>query len=264
MIFNPEIRGFKRFFLEISFGFLKSLRAAFFALLFFVSVLIIPRDGILGMPRYDILLIVMLSVQVWLIINKLESKQEFFGILIFHFLGFAMEVFKVSAEIASWNYQDFGYTKFFGVPLFAGFMYAAIGSFMLQLWRSMRFEIHHPPSLYFGLILSLLIYINFFTHHFIGDYRIFLALIALMLYRKTKIYFYPFDKQYSCHLLIFFLFIGFLIYIAENFGTFFHVWHYPNQAEEWELVHIGKWNSWALLSIMTFSIVIFLKNLNTK
>jgi hypothetical protein len=39
------------------------------------------------------------------------------------------------------------------------------------------------------------------------------------------------------------------------------VWTYPNQLGAWSVVHIGKWSSWSLLVIMTFSIVANLRHI---
>src|SRR5262249_11577376 len=67
---------------------------------------------------------------------------------LFHLLGFALEVFKTSSGIQSWSYPDFAYTKLFGVPLFSGFMYAAVGSYIIQAWRLFDLRIrHHPPAI---------------------------------------------------------------------------------------------------------------------
>ena len=38
-------------------------------------------------------------------------------------------------------------------------------------------------------------------------------------------------------------------------------WRYPNQIGAWATVHIGKWSSWSLLVIMTFTIVANLKHI---
>ncbi len=56
-----------------------------------------------------------------------------------------------------------------------------------------------------------------------------------------------------------FVLIGFFIWIAENIATFFGAWKYPNQAEAWSLVHLGKVSSWVLLVIVSFLIVAMLK-----
>ena len=60
-------------------------------------------------------------------------------------VGFALEAFKTSGAIQSWAYPDFAYTKLLGVPLFAGFMYAAVGSYIIQAWRILDVRIIHHP-----------------------------------------------------------------------------------------------------------------------
>lgn len=62
-------------------------------------------------------------------------------------------------------------------------------------------------------------------------------------------------------MLLSFVLIGFFIWIAENISTFFAIWHYPNQLGAWSTVHLGKWSSWTLLVIMTFTIVASLKHI---
>ena len=54
--------------------------------------------------------------------------------------------------------------------------------------------------------------------------------------------------------------IRFFIWPAENLGTFFDVWRYPNQIGAWATLHIDKWSSWSLLAMMTFTIVTNLKH----
>ena len=58
--------------------------------------------------------------------------------------------------------------------------------------------------------------------------------------------------------------IGFFIWLAENISTFRGLWRYPNQLGAWSLVHIGKWSSWSLLVIMTFTIIAGLKYIKAK
>jgi uncharacterized membrane protein YoaT (DUF817 family) len=79
---------------------------------------------------------------------KLETRDELKAICVFHAVGFALEAFKTSAHIQSWAYPDFAYSKLLGVPLFSGFMYAAVGSYMIQAWRLLDLRVvHHPPYL---------------------------------------------------------------------------------------------------------------------
>jgi uncharacterized membrane protein YoaT (DUF817 family) len=62
-----------------------------------------------------------------------------------------------------------------GVPLFSGFMYAAVGSYVIQAWRLLDVRIRHHPPYWMAGVNALAIYANFFTHHYIGDYRWYMA-----------------------------------------------------------------------------------------
>ena len=260
----PGLAGARRFLREfIAFG-IKEARACLFVGLFFLGVFLVPRAGIGGLPRYDVLLLVALGIQAWMLASRLETVDEVKAITLFHLVGFALEVFKTSAGIRSWAYPDPGYSKVLGVPLFAGFMYAAVGSYLIQAWRLLHLRIaHHPPYWMAGLV-ALLIYANFFTHHFIGDYRWHVAAVALGLYARTTVVFTPLDRERRMPLLLGFVLTGFFIWLAENIGTFYGVWQYPNQIGAWSAVHVGKWSSWSLLVIMTFTIVANLKHIKAR
>jgi uncharacterized membrane protein YoaT (DUF817 family) len=242
----------------------KEARACLFAGLFFFAVFAVPKAGILGIPRYDVLLIIAIAIQAWMILSKLESIDELKAICVFHLVGFALEVFKTSSGIKSWAYPDFAYTKIFGVPLFSGFMYAAVGSYIIQAWRLFDLRIKHHPPYWMAGVIAALIYANFFTHHFIGDYRWYFAAAALGLYARSTVIFRPLDRDRQMPLLLSFVLIGFFIWLAENISTFMGLWKYPNQLGAWSNVHISKWSSWSLLVIMTFTIVANLKHIRKK
>jgi uncharacterized membrane protein YoaT (DUF817 family) len=261
---RPELRGPARFLMEFWYFGIKEARACLFVALFFAAVFLVPRAGLLGLPRYDVLLVAALAIQAWMVWAGLETWDELKAVSLFHVVGFALEVFKTSGGIQSWSYPDVGYTKLFGVPLFSGFMYAAVGSYIIQAWRLLDLRIrHHPPYWMAGLI-ALLIYANFFTHHYIGDYRWYLAACALGLYARTAVVFRPLDRERSMPLLLGFVLVGFFIWLAENISTFWGIWRYPNQMGAWSVVHVGKWSSWSLLVIMTFTIVANLKHIKAR
>jgi uncharacterized membrane protein YoaT (DUF817 family) len=261
---RPELRGPARFLMEFWYFGIKEARACLFVALFFAAVFLVPRAGLLGLPRYDVLLVAALAIQAWMVWAGLETWDELKAVSLFHVVGFALEVFKTSGGIQSWSYPDVGYTKLFGVPLFSGFMYAAVGSYIIQAWRLLDLRIrHHPPYWMAGLI-ALLIYANFFTHHYIGDYRWHLAACALGLYARTAVVFRPLDRERSMPLLLGFVLVGFFIWLAENISTFWGIWRYPNQMGAWSVVHVGKWSSWSLLVIMTFTIVANLKHIKAR
>jgi uncharacterized membrane protein YoaT (DUF817 family) len=258
------LTGWRRFVVEFWYFGIKQARACLFVGLFFAAVFTVPRSGVFGIPRYDALLIIALTIQVWMVWAKLESLDELKSICLFHLVGFGLEVFKTSGGISSWSYPDFAYTKVFNVPLFSGFMYAAVGSYIIQAWRFFDLRIRHHPPYWMATIIALAIYANFFTHHYIGDYRWYVAACALGLYARSTVIFRPLDRDRRMPLLLGFLLIGFFIWLAENISTFFGVWRYPNQIGAWATVHVGKWSSWSLLVIMTFTIVAHLKHIKHR
>jgi uncharacterized membrane protein YoaT (DUF817 family) len=259
-----RLDGLRRGLAEFLWFGIKSARACLFVGLFFAFVLVMPRAGLFGIPRYDLLLAVAIAIQLWMVRAKLETWDELKAVCLFHVVGFALEVFKVSGAIQSWSYPDFGYTKIFGVPLFSGFMYAAVGSYIVQAWRLLDMRIRHHPPYWMATTIAILIYLNFFTHHYIGDYRWYLAACALGLYSRTAVVFRPLDRDRRMPLMLGFVLTGFFIWLAENIGTFWGVWRYPNQLGAWSAVHISKWSSWSLLVIMTFTIVASLKHVKAK
>jgi uncharacterized membrane protein YoaT (DUF817 family) len=264
--FRPrtELRGVKRFVVEFFYFGAKETRACLFVGLFFTAVFAVPRGGLFGISRYDLLLLIALAIQAWMLWAKLETVDEFKSICLFHVIGFVLEVFKTSAGIRSWAYPEFAYSKVLGVPLFSGFMYAAVGSYVIQAWRLLDVRIRHHPPYWMAGVNALAIYANFFTHHYIGDYRWYIAACTLGLYARATVIFRPLDRDRRMPLLLSFVLIGFFIWLAENISTFFGVWRYPNQVGAWAVVHLGKWSSWSLLVIMTFTIVANLKHIKSR
>jgi uncharacterized membrane protein YoaT (DUF817 family) len=261
---RPDLSGLRRAAVELWYFGLKQARACLFAGLFFAAVFLVPRAGVAGVPRYDLLLLIAVAIQGWMIRAKLESWDELKAITLFHVLGFALEAFKTSSGVRSWSYPDFAYTKLFGVPLFSGFMYAAVGSYIIQAWRIFDLRVRHHPPYWMATLLAAAIYANFFTHHYVPDVRWYLAACALGLYARASVTFRPFDRDRSMPLLASFLLIGFFVWLAENVSTFFGVWRYPNQLGAWTAVHVGKWSSWSLLVVMTFTIVANLKHIKER
>jgi uncharacterized membrane protein YoaT (DUF817 family) len=259
-----RLAGLRRGLAEFLYFGIKEARACLFVGLFFAAIFLMPRAGLLGVPRYDLLFAVAVAIQLWMVRVKLETWDELKAVCLFHAVGFALEAFKVSGSIQSWSYPDFGYTKLFGVPLFSGFMYAAIGSYIVQAWRLLDIRVRHHPPYWMATAIAILIYVNFFTHHYIGDYRWYLAACALGLYSRTTVVFRPLDRDRRMPLMLGFVLTGFFIWMAENIGTFWGVWRYPNQLGAWSAVHISKWSSWSLLVIMTFTIVASLKHVKAR
>lgn len=213
-----------------------------------------PENSIL--PRYDFITIIAIVVQISLIALKLETWEEAKVILCFHIVGTIMEIFKT--HMGSWIYPEPAYLHISGVPLFSGFMYACVGSYLARVWRIFDFRFKRFPSLKWQAILAGLIYINFFTHHFGPDIRNFLFLVILILYGPHLIYFKA-DTVYRVMPIALGLFlVAIFIWFAENIGTFARAWTYPDQSQGWHMVSLSKLGSWYLLMVISFVLVAFI------
>ncbi|MBW3622217.1 MAG: DUF817 domain-containing protein [Armatimonadetes bacterium] len=249
-----------RRFLDEAFLFgIKEARACLFAGLFFAILLLSCYVPLSGMARYDFIFIGAVLVQGGLWLARLETTDEVITLSMFHLPGLALEIFKTHPSIGSWSYPEAGLFKIFGVPLYSGFMYAAVASYIVQAWRWFALELEGYPSYRWSLPLCAGIYLNFFTHHFIGDARGGLFLAVLLVFWNTRVRFTILRHRRSMPLTLSFLLIGFFIWIAENLSTSLGAWVYPHQREAWTLVHAGKIGSWSLLVIISFILVADLK-----
>lgn len=243
----------------IVFG-LKQARACTFAGSFFVILFLSNYLPLFGLPRYDFLFLAAILIQVVLYLLRIETLNEIKVIFLFHIVGFMLELYKTNPAIGSWSYPEEGFLKFATVPLFSGFMYAAVGSYISLSWKYMRLSLEHAPSYTLSIVLSILIYLNFFTHHFLPDFRYLLILAVFLLYFRTRVYFTVIDKRRWMPMNVAFLLIAFFIWVAENISTYLGAWKYPDQIHEWTLVGFGKMSSWFLLVIVSFIIVAYLKH----
>jgi uncharacterized membrane protein YoaT (DUF817 family) len=207
-------------------------------------------------PRYDALLIyaVLLTVGFWL--AGWESGREIAVIAGFHVVGLGLELFKV--RMGSWSYPGEGLTKIGGVPLYAGFMYAAVGSYICQAWRRLDLRVVGYPAVAVTIV-AFAIYVNFFTHHFLPDARWSLAAAMILVLRRSWVYFTVGLDRFRMPLAVSFVLIGLFLWFAENAGTFLGVWAYPDQLDVWQLVHFGKFGSWSLLVSLSFVLVATVK-----
>ena len=73
---RADLAGWRRFVQEFLFFGIKVARACLFAGLFFVAVFAVPRAGLFGIPRYDLLLIIALGIQAGMLWLKLETWYE--------------------------------------------------------------------------------------------------------------------------------------------------------------------------------------------
>ena len=115
------------------------------------------------------------------------------------------------------------------------------------------------PGFLPSMLLGGAIYLNFFTHHFIPDFRWGLTGLVLIVFWKTRIIYRVRSATYRMPLTLAFIIVGFFIWLAENISTFFNAWKYPDQHQAWRLVSFSKISSWFLLVIISVIIVAQLK-----
>jgi uncharacterized membrane protein YoaT (DUF817 family) len=208
------------------------------------------------LARYDFLFLGALGIQALLLMLRMETIREAEIIFIFHAIGTAMEVYKT--QIGSWTYPEPCLFHVGHVPLFSGFMYASIGSYIARITRILDMRYARHPGRALMIVLAVLIYSNFYTDHFAPDIRGFLFLLAGAAFGPTWVYYRPYRQWRRMPLLLGFGLIAFFIWLAENIGTFAIVWRYPDQMRGWQLVHFGKYGSWYLLMIISFILVSFI------
>lgn len=239
---------------------LKQARAAIFAGSFFVLLFLSTVIPLFGFARYDFLFVTAVLIQIALYYFGLETKDEVKVICLFHVIGLILELYKTNPAIGSWSYPEAAFFKVGTVPLYSGFMYAAIGSYISQSWKIMKLELTNYTHYIWSVVLCALIYLNFFTNHFIYDFRLFLIAAVFIFFWKTRVYFVVTDKRRWMPLSIAFILIAFFIWIAENISTFYGAWEYPDQVHVWKVVSTQKITSWFLMVIISFILVAYLKH----
>jgi uncharacterized membrane protein YoaT (DUF817 family) len=214
--------------------------------------------GVPGVARYDLILIVCLLTQYVMWRTKLETTDEVRVIAVFHLLGLALELFKT--RMGRWSYPEPSLFRLATVPLYSGFLYASVASCYCQAWRRMDLKLERYPGSRWPSVLALAVYLNFFSNLILPDARwlIFAGVVAV--YWRTRIRFTVNRTEHSMPLALSFALVGLFVYVAENIGTFYNGWLYPNQAHGWRLVDTGKWSSWSLLVIISFIVVAVLKD----
>ena len=202
-----------------------------------------------AIKRYDALVIYAIMLQALFLILKLETLAEARVILLFHLTGTAMEIFKVN--VGSWAYPEPAILKLWGVPLFSGFMYASVGSFIARVIRIFDMRFAPYPPLWMSFALGTAIYLNFFTHHYIWDLRYMLFLLTIILFIRTRVWFKIAESDYWMPLPLAALLTSFFLWVAENVGTGTGTWIYAG-TDGLSLVSLAKLGSWYLLLYMSF------------
>lgn len=235
---------------------IKQSWAALFGGLMLCGIIVTSYIDLPWLARYDWLFLWAIASQIFMLLMRLEKPHEVVTIVLFHLVGLGMEVFKTSSSIGSWSYgASDAFFHVAAVPLFSGFMYAAVGSYIARAWRVLELEFAQYPRRILTIILAVLIYVNFFTHHYMWDFRIILFGGLILLYWRTTVSYKLIDKRHKMPLLVGFGLIAIVIWLAENVGTYTRTWLYPDQQAGWHMVSLDKVGSWLLLMVISFIMV---------
>ena len=250
------VRGWKSqaFFEFITFGIKQAWACLFGGLMLAMLVgtyLCYPPDAALA--RYDFITLMAVLIQALMLLFKLETWEEAKVILIFHIVGTVMEIFKT--HMGSWIYLESSVLRIMDVPLFSGFMYACVGSYIARVWRIFDFRFDRFPPLWWQAALAVLAYINFFAHHYLPDIRWVLFVGIILLYGGTIIWFKADEAHRPMPLVIGLFLVALFIWFAENLATYARAWSYPNQEAGWHMVSVAKLGSWYLLMLISFVLV---------
>ena len=247
--------GVRGFLVEASVFLAKQAWACVFGAALLAAIVLVrtlyPSD--LAVTRNDLLTLVAVLIQVAMLATRLESGRELWVIMLFHVTGTAMELFKTDA--GSWAYEADGFLRIGAVPLFSGFMYAAVGSYMVRVHRLFDLAFVRYPPRWATVVLAVLIYANFFTHHWIWDARWALTALVVLLWLPTVMHAHVWRRTLRIPLLLPFAGVALFIWLAENIGTASGAWLYPDQVGGWQPVSLSKVSSWFLLMIISVVLV---------
>ena len=127
----------------IVFG-LKQANAALFGGLLLAFMLLTTIVEMPWLYRYDVIFIYAVVIQIFLVASGLETSREMAVIFGFHLIATLMEIYKTSELIGSWNYPEPAVIAIWNVPLFAGFMYSAVGSYIARAWKILDLRFANP------------------------------------------------------------------------------------------------------------------------
>lgn len=210
-----------------------------------------PEDPVVS--RYDFLVMGALGIQGLMLAFKLESWDEAKTIFLFHIAGTVMELFKTYH--GSWVYPEDSLLRIGAVPLFSGFMYAAVGSYIARVQRVFHIGVKGYPPLWQTWVLAAAVYVNFFAHHWIWDFRYLLFAATAAVFGRGRFWFRTDRRRRSMPLLLGYFLVALFIWLAENLATFGRAWTYPDQSVGWHMVSVAKFGSWFLLMIVSVVLV---------
>lgn len=227
------------------------LFGALMLLLLVVAKVAYPDDAWLA--RSDAVTVGAVLIQAGMLAARLETVRELKVILVFHAVGTVMELFKTA--VGSWQYGMDGVLHVGAVPLYTGFMYAAIGSYMVRVFRLFDLRFTAYPRRWVTAVVAALIYVNFFTHHYTYDVRWILIAAVAVVYGRTVMHYRVWRLTLRMPILLAFALVALFIWFAENIGTASGAWLYPSQIGDWHPVSPQKITAWFLLMMISVALV---------
>src|SRR5690606_3363822 len=255
LIDRAELRGARAGLVEFAVFVAKQAWACVFG--FLLAAVIVaarlwyPDDAWLA--RNDALTLAAVAIQVLMLATRLETIGELRVVLLFHVAGTVMALFKTAA--GSWQYDPDGLLRIGAVPLFSGFMYAAVGSYMVRVYRLFDLRFDRYPRRWITALIAAGVYVNFFAHHVLPDVRWALVALVLIAWWPTMMRARVLRTSIDLPILLPFAGVAAVIWIAGDGGTGAGACSYPDQVHGWEPVSIAKVGSWFLLMIVSVVLV---------
>ncbi|WP_396289514.1 DUF817 domain-containing protein [Curtobacterium sp. KT1] len=206
--------------------------------------------------RNDVLTVVAVLLQLGMLVFGLETVRELRVVLLFHVVGTVMEVFKT--QMGSWSYGPDGLFVIAGVPLFSGFMYGAVGSYMVRVHRLFDLRFDRYPRQWLLAVVAAGVYLNFFGHHFLPDARWVLLALVVLLFARTTMHVRIHRATVRMPVLVAMGLVAVVIWFAENVATWAGAWSYPAQLALWQPVAPTKIVAWFLLMTISVALVTWL------
>lgn len=206
--------------------------------------------------RNDVLTIAAVLLQIGMLVFGLETVRELRVVLLFHVVGTVMEVFKT--HVGSWTYEPSGVLVVLGVPLFSGFMYGAVGSYLVRVYRLFDLRFDRYPRQWVLAVVAGAVYLNFFAHHVVWDARYVLLAAVVALFARTTMHVRIHRATLRMPVLLAMGLVALVIWFAENVATWAGAWSYPAQAAAWQPVAPTKIVAWLLLMVISVALVTWL------
>ena len=228
------------------------IRAAIYGIYMVLGIIAsaLVWDGGWVVARYDALLVwaVMGLGALWALGQLRWSDGP--ALAVVFALGLGLEAFKTAR--GAWGYPEAAVFWIGTVPVFVGFMYLAVGHYVLRVMRLKELKTTGAPPLWAAGILAVLIYGAYFAPGYWWVRPTLIGASVVLFWRMRVVSpsgsFLPLPVALG-------LAAG-LIWVAENIGTATGTWAYRGQGS-FELVAWSKIPAWYLLLNLVFLVVTY-------